>query len=289
MLEVPIVNAFVDQGVGGNPAGVVLDAEALDSAQKQAIAAAVGVSETAFVSPSETADFKLDFFTPTRQIAHCGHATIAAFSFLRQTGRLDRDETSKETIDGRREIRMRGAAAFMEQRAPLYTELALETRRRVLESLRLDESDLVAGVEPGLVNTGNSFLILGLRDADRLAAVRPDLDAVARLSEERDLIGYYLFSTATRHPGRAAGARMFAPRYGINEESATGMAAGPLACYLRDRMGLGESRLLIEQGHLMRPASPSVIEVELQIENGSIVGLMAGGLAAVGEVRGVSI
>ena len=113
MLEVPIVNAFVDQGVGGNPAGVVLDAEALDSAQKLAIAAAVGVSETAFVSPSSLADFKLEFFTPTRQIAHCGHATIATFSFLRQTGRLDRDATSKETIDGRREIRMRGEAAFM--------------------------------------------------------------------------------------------------------------------------------------------------------------------------------
>jgi len=43
----------------------------------------------AFVSPSRTANFKLEFFTPTRQISHCGHATIATFSYLVQQGLLD--------------------------------------------------------------------------------------------------------------------------------------------------------------------------------------------------------
>lgn len=64
-VEVRIVNAFTDGAAGGNPAGVVLDADALSTAQKQAIAARVGLSETAFVSASEVAPFKLEFFTPT--------------------------------------------------------------------------------------------------------------------------------------------------------------------------------------------------------------------------------
>ena len=52
----------------------------LSNEQKILIAQKVGLSETAFFSKSTVTDFKLDFFTPTRQIAHCGHATIAAFS-----------------------------------------------------------------------------------------------------------------------------------------------------------------------------------------------------------------
>ena len=79
-VKVAILNAFVDSGKGGNPAGVVLDADCLTDSQKLDIAQKIGLSETAFVSNSHTADFKLDFFTPQKQIAHCGHATIATFS-----------------------------------------------------------------------------------------------------------------------------------------------------------------------------------------------------------------
>lgn len=82
---------------------------------------------------------------------------------------------------------------------------------------------------------------------------------------------------------------MFAPRYGIDEESATGMAAGPLACYLYDRLKMEKDEFLIEQGHLMSPASPGLITVDLQIKKGAIIRLMAGGKAAVSETRHVEI
>ena len=95
-VEVQIVKAFVDGDKGGNPAGVVIDANGLSSSQKLGIAAKVGLSETAFISTSQTATLKLDFFTPTRQIAHCGHATIATFSLLRQLGLLAEGRHSKE-------------------------------------------------------------------------------------------------------------------------------------------------------------------------------------------------
>ncbi len=65
-VTIAIVDAFIDGGEGGNPAGVVLDADDLSASQKRAIAAKVGLSETAFVSKSNSADFKLDFFTPQK-------------------------------------------------------------------------------------------------------------------------------------------------------------------------------------------------------------------------------
>jgi PhzF family phenazine biosynthesis protein len=82
---------------------------------------------------------------------------------------------------------------------------------------------------------------------------------------------------------------MFAPRYGIDEESATGMAAGPLGCYLHDKLQNKKSQFLIEQGYLMSQSSPSVIDVRLQTKHGSIVSLMAGGKAAVSEIRHIEI
>jgi PhzF family phenazine biosynthesis protein len=106
-VDVQVLHAFTEQEEGGNPAGLVLEAQRFSQTKKQIIAAQAGMSETAFLSPSKSADFKLEFFTPTRQIAHCGHATIATFVYLVQQGLVSGTHTSKETIDGRREIYLR--------------------------------------------------------------------------------------------------------------------------------------------------------------------------------------
>lgn len=280
-IEVQIVNAFIDGTSGGNPAGVVLDADRLSPAQKLELARQVGLSETAFVSASELASIKLEFFTPTRQIAHCGHATVATFALLRQLGRVGAGRLSKETIDGVWDILVEGEMAFMEQRAPQYAPVEVDSDlgHRVAASLGLAPSCLISGVGPHVVNTGNAFLLVALPDEQSVAALKPDHDRVESISEELDLIGYYVFSTTTRVAGRHAGARMFAPRFGIAEEAGTGMAAGPLACFLHDRLGVQATEVLIEQGWLMQPPSPSVIKVVLELGGGRIVRLMAGGTA----------
>jgi predicted PhzF superfamily epimerase YddE/YHI9 len=82
---------------------------------------------------------------------------------------------------------------------------------------------------------------------------------------------------------------MFAPRFGIQEESATGMAAGPLACYLYDVLGTPSTELNIEQGWLMEPPLPSVISVKLTVTNGTISTLMVGGRARVESLMEVSV
>jgi PhzF family phenazine biosynthesis protein len=280
-VDVRIVNAFIDGPTGGNPAGVVLDANGLTTAQKLAVARQVGLSETAFVSNSQTATIKLEFFTPARQIAHCGHATIATFSLMRQLGMIGDGKHSKETIDGNRDILVDGTRAYMEQRVPSYKQIPAgsEMGARAMASLRLPLASLAVGFDPWVVNTGNGFLLFPLVDERIVAELHPDLSLVEAVSESLDLIGVYAFSPSTRQPGRHAGARMFAPRYGIAEEPGTGMAAGPLACFLSDHMGVRDHRIRIEQGWLMPEPSPSVIDVVLEFEGGRISRLMAGGEA----------
>lgn len=275
-IEVQILNAFVDNNKGGNPAGVVLNADDLTNEQKLKIAAKVGLSESAFVSRSDIAGFKLDFFTPTRQIAHCGHATIATFSYLSQLGLIKDTLSSKETIDGTREILLQGDLAFMEQKAPIYENVDKQ-EEQILSSLGLTKNDVLKDAPISLVNTGNSFVIVAVKSADILKNIKPNHALISQISDELDLVGFYVFCTETSSPLRDAAARMFAPRYGIEEESATGMAAGPLACYLFDVLGIKKERMLIEQGWFMEHPSPSLIIVDLTVNNGKITKLMAGG------------
>ena len=286
LVKVAILNAFVDSGKGGNPAGVVLNADALTDSQKLEIARKVGLSETAFVSSSDTADFKLDFFTPQKQIAHCGHATIATFSYLSQQGMVPSNSTSKETIDGNRDIEVLDDFAYMQQLPPKYNKITSEADA-VLISLGIATESVISS--PTIVNTGNSFLLLGVKSIADMKKLEPDYQRIEELSEKYDLIGYYIFTSETNVDGRDASTRMFAPRYGIVEESATGMAAGPLACFLNDHMGQVKEKYEIEQGYSMNPSSPSCINVVLSKEGLAIRSLKAGGTAAITRFEEIEI
>lgn len=50
------LNAFAANKYGGNPAGVVLNADDLSDSQMKKIASKIGYSETAFVMKSKEAD-----------------------------------------------------------------------------------------------------------------------------------------------------------------------------------------------------------------------------------------
>ncbi|WP_158974336.1 PhzF family phenazine biosynthesis protein [Cellulophaga sp. L1A9] len=288
LITVQIINAFVANNKGGNPAGVVLNADHLSIKNKLEIAQKVGLSETAFVSSSKTEAFKLDFFTPTKQIAHCGHATVATFSYLKQLGLLQGTQSSKETIDGSRKIKIIGENAFMEQLAPKYSSLE-KHEAAILKSIGLTRSDLLPNSSIQLVNTGNSFIIIPIKTTKLLKNLKPNLGLIKKISIELEAIGYYAFTPTASDLNSDASTRMFAPSYGISEEAATGMAAGPLASYLHDVMAIDKKIFRIAQGNFMEVPSPSLIIVDLNIEKGKITRLMAGGKGIVKEEIIVSI
>ena len=217
-------------------------------------------------------------------------ATIAAFSYLASLDRVGEGVTSKETVDGLRKIVIKDGAAYMEQLAPTYFNgekwpAAGVTLDAVLDSLGLQLSSLDDRAPPAVVSTGNRFLVIGVKTGIVLGKLTPNLEAISRISEALDLIGYYVFTTDRDATETDALARMFAPRYGISEESATGMAAGPLACFLHDRLHLRHSGMRIEQGLHMPIPSPSLIEARLQIAGKTITGLMVGGRGSLAGMR----
>jgi len=275
--------------LGGNPAGVVLDADHLCADQKLSIAQRLGLSETAFVSRSAIAAFRLEFFTPTRQIPHCGHATIASFSYLRDQGLAPVGASSKETIDGIRQIEIGPDDVFMQQPAASYFDLDAEQRALLLASLGIGSGDLHGGLAPCVATTGNAFLLVPLASVAALRALAPDSSAVLALSEQLQLVGYYAFALGASPGEPVAAARMFAPRFGIEEEAATGTAAGPLACLLHDRLACRELVMRFAQGHLMTPPSPSLLTARLSREGDTIRQVHVGGQAYVAATRRIEV
>ena len=80
--------AFTATPSGGNPAGVILDADHLEATEMQQIASDIGYSETAFVlrNGRQPGDFGLRFFSPLAEVPFCGHATIATSIALVEAG-----------------------------------------------------------------------------------------------------------------------------------------------------------------------------------------------------------
>ena len=289
-VTVELVDAFVDGGVGGNVAGIVVeDAIDLSAAQRQEIARRVAVSETAFVLASGTADYKLEFYTPTRPIPHCGHATVGAFVRLAESGRLPQVEVVNETVDGPRRIHIEGTRAFLEQVPAELTRLDKSTVREVLDSLGITMHQLLPDGAPFLANNGNRSIQIGISDLNVLRTLRPDLNRIEAITSRLQCVCYYAFSLNSVVGGRDATARMFGPAYGIQEESATGMAAGPLACWLDSKAGGQRREFKLEQGYLMSPASPSLILAKPERSGGQLAAMWVGGSASVRGVRQIPI
>jgi Predicted epimerase, PhzC/PhzF homolog len=81
-LDIFQIDAFATRPFEGNPAAVCPLEHWLDDELLQAIAAENNLSETAFFVPSKDG-FELRWFTPLKEVALCGHATLAtAHEFL---------------------------------------------------------------------------------------------------------------------------------------------------------------------------------------------------------------
>ena len=88
------VDSFTDKPFKGNPAGIMIVNEEVTSDWMQKIATEMNLSETAFIFPDEN-EFKIRFFTPSKEVPLCGHATLASAHIIYQLGLKAVNETIK--------------------------------------------------------------------------------------------------------------------------------------------------------------------------------------------------
>lgn len=260
-----IINAFTKNSRGGNPAAVILDESKLSSAQRQDIARKIGVSETVFLDDFQRADF----YTPTRPIANCGHATIAAFSLVNEETGYSMggfDMVTSHAPDKRQYIVIDGKKVFLDIPVSKSTEwknYPIEDESKIYKALNLRAGNREESLPMYIGDMGNRFILVPLRSKKILQAINPNRKELMSLSEKFNVVGFYPFTLETDSAAHDAQARMFAPAYGINEEPATGMAGAALAYYLKDVRGLQQDKILIEQGRSRYNFSPSLLEARI--------------------------
>src|SRR5436190_16116909 len=95
------IDAFTDAAFGGNPAAVcLLDGVKVEERWMQNVAAEMNLSETAFVERRDQ-DWDLRWFTPTVEVALCGHATLATAHAMFEEGILARGGSARfHTMSG---------------------------------------------------------------------------------------------------------------------------------------------------------------------------------------------
>jgi PhzF family phenazine biosynthesis protein len=270
MTEILRLAAFTDTPAGGNPAGVVLDATALDGSAMQAIAAEVGYSETAFltgIGADRTYDVR--YFSPAAEVPFCGHATIAtAVALAQRDGAGDLVlNTQAGPVAVRTQTDGDEVTATLTSVAPhLAPPLTADELAPALTALRWSATDLDPGLPPRIAYAGARHLILSARTRKRLADLDYDFDALKAYMSERDLVTVdlvYRQDTTTFH------ARNPFPVGGVVEDPATGAAAAAFGAYLRAlKLVTPPTRVTVHQGDDL--GRPSLLLVDVDAGDGGI-------------------
>ena len=245
------------------PGVVLLDNDFPPDRLMQQVAAELRYSETAFVRQDGADEFTVRYFTPRSEVDLCGHATIATFGLLWQLGKVGDWVCLNHTLAGDLEV-MAGERVMMQMATPKMVG-AVEDVERLCRIMQC----VVPLMPVEIISTGLPDIILPVQSLEELAALNPDMAALAELSRELEVVGVHAFVQAG--DGYTAHVRNFAPLYGVDEESATGTANAALTHYLQ-RQGLiqqgGEYSFL--QGEKM--GRPSVVETLLRPDGAIYVG-----------------
>lgn len=262
--------AFTDSPLGGNPAGVMLDAGGLTAARMQTIAADVGYSETAFLTAAGPGRYRVRYFSPRAEVPFCGHATIAsAIALFRSTGETSlRFETPVGEVPVTVSLDAAGPLATLTSVAPRIEAAEPALVVAVLAALGWCEDELDPALPPRVAFAGARHLVLAAATRTRLADLDYDFDALERIQHEHDLTTVDLVWRETQTSFHA---RNPFPVGGVVEDPATGAAAAAFGGYLR-ALGLVDTPTTIDirQGDDM--GRPSRLRVGVDAEGGIRVG-----------------
>ena len=265
-----VVDAFAARRFAGNQAGVALLSPEEDWPRDdflQALAAELKHSETAYVRALEPGRFQVRYFTPEGEVDLCGHATVAAFTVLREEGLAAPGVYTASTLAGELAIQVEAGAVWMDMADPVEARDFTEAEcAQLYAAYGLTPEDRPQGYPVKAVSTGLTDILLPVATPQVLQRAVQDEGEVTRLSKAYQVVGVHMFCPEGTG-AYTARCRNFAPLYAIPEESATGTSNGALTYYLY-RLGQvtpGQENAFL-QGERM--GKPSVIRSRLTEEGG---------------------
>ncbi|MGY2127493.1 PhzF family phenazine biosynthesis protein [Blastococcus sp. SYSU DS0617] len=282
LLDYEIVDVFAPRAFAGNPLAVVYDADALTTAQCQALANEFHLSETSFLcAPTAPgADYRVRIFTPYAELPFAGHPSVGAAHTLVRAGRLRAGTVRQECGAGVLDVVVDDDGATLSGGTPTLQDGP--TAEELAAALGLDAAD-VSGVPVEVAGCGLPFGYLSVCP-DAVDRAVPDPAALGRFA-----VGEGVSVLSWDAASATAYARVFAADLAWGEDPATGSAALGAGVWLVETGLLspeGTSSFTVRQGEHM--GRPSVLECTVTAQAGRTVGATVRGSVvpvASGRVR----
>ncbi|MFC0779552.1 PhzF family phenazine biosynthesis protein [Flavobacterium sp. HJSW_4] len=271
-LEYYVLDVFSNESYKGNPLSVVFTDGNLKLETYQDISKEFGYSETSFVyySTREKA-LVVRSFTPTGiEIDGAGHNLLGAVcgALLKGMPIFDEQNESEPFVIMNHSaipvtvsfdldtffpvVQMHQKSAVIKQEIPTY-------RIAVALGLKIEDLDVNSFV-PTIVKTEVAHTMVPIKNSEILNSFVPDNQLLIQISKEYNFEGFYCFAPADEGQDHIVETRFFNPIIGINEDPATGTAAGPLIGFLTEKkFTKSDKEYKILQGVRLKQAS--IIEV----------------------------
>ena len=284
-------DVFTNHLFGGNQLAVVLDGRGLPGETMQAIAKEMNFSETTFVLPPEKAgtDVRMRIFTPGEELPTAGHPTIGSTFALARAGVIERGRERFVFGCGIGPVPVtltwKGddlTFAWMSQARPAFGQ-PLANPSAAAAALSVSPPAVAGtGLPVQVVSCGVPFLFVPLTSraaVDNATVNRGALEDLLQQSKS-GAHGVFLFSAERGSDRATVYSRMFAPDIGVAEDPATGIASGPLGCYLVRHKVVPPAKaaaMLSLQG--VKMGRPSHVHISIGLQKGEITSVRVGGEA----------
>lgn len=292
-IEFFYVDAFTTETFGGNPAGVIPNAENLTDEDMQKIANELNLSETAFLLPTSNADanYKIRYFTPTKEVDFCGHATLGtAWLMATKYNWIDKDDK----IVFESNIGLIPVKWLMENNQ--LTRVSMTQVRPQVKSIDISpavvanlvgihETEIDDRYPIKIANTGVPHLMVPVKTRQAIDQAEPNLNELKKMNNDFNISTTHLFTFDTNGQFDIY-TRDFCPNIGIDEDPVTGAANGALGGYLYLENILAQQerhQLMIGQGHTIN--RPGILYVTITPDAETAVIEVAG--AAVASIEGI--
>lgn len=222
------VDAFTTEPFTGNPAGVCILREPVSEQLMQNIAAEINASETAFVLHDDSL-FRIRYFTPSKEVPLCGHATLSSAHVLYETGIAASDETiSFIARNNNLNVRQESGRLVMNFPHDGLTEVAIP-----------DYFEQVCGCRPvELFKTDFGWHLALLESEEAVINANPDFRALLE-----HLLGELIITAVSDHDDYDIAVRCFAPASGIDEDPVTGSAQCAVTPFWYNKTGRTEFKV----------------------------------------------
>jgi trans-2,3-dihydro-3-hydroxyanthranilate isomerase len=289
-LDYYVVDVFTDTRYKGNQLSVVYTDDELDINQYYDISREFGYSETSFVKYSATEKvFKVRSFTQARhEVIGAGHNLLGAVCLaLLKKWDIFKDQGAQPWVMIKDDkiplkITMDNGLPYVGMKQRPAEIIKTVPAQLIAQAVGLSVADLdLNGWDANIVKTEVAHLMVPVKNKELLDKAVSQKSLLKEASAKFGFEGCYLFTTNDVDDDYLAEARFFNPSIGIDEDPATGTAAGPLAGYLEKLGFISKNKefKILQGAHVNQP---SIIHVKVAEDgvwvSGSSVIVMEGKL-----------